>query len=55
MDKTVVITENILFEHTQEALNNLNKIQLLSPALMIFAAIYTAEIIDTFFDSKKEK
>lgn len=55
MDKTVVITQDILLKHSQEALNNLNKIHQLNPTLNIFAAIYTAEICNTFFkESDKE-
>lgn len=55
MDKTVVITEEILLKHSQEAINNLNKIHQLTPILNIFAAVYTAEICNTFFkESDKE-
>lgn len=55
MSKTVVITQDILLKHTQEALNNLNKIHQLSPTLIIFAAIYASEICKTFFkESDKE-
>lgn len=55
MDKTVVITQNILLKHSQDALNNLNKIHQLSPSMIVFAAIYAAEICDTFFkESEKE-
>lgn len=54
MDKTVVITQNILLKHANDALDNLNKIHQLSPTLMMFAVIYAAEICNTFFDSEKE-
>ena len=57
MDKhgqTVVITQDILLKHANNALDNLNKIHQLSPTLMMFAVIYAAEICNTFFDSEKE-